>query len=490
MESMLNLKRAATSAAKTKAELVVVGIHQGIKLTPAASEVDRALKGALTKYLKKTRFTGAIRSATIIPTMGKIPASAVMAVGLGPADKIDHDAVRRGAGTAARAAGGFSSVALDISRGLEGGAQAAAEGFALGAYGFTRYKSDTKATTGRAVILGAAQADIDRAQIVCDATNWARDLVNEPPSNRGPAEFARLVAERAGQGNIKVEIFDEKAMARLGMNGILTVGKGSSSPPRFVVLTYNPKRAKGFVGLVGKGITFDSGGLSLKSNDGMTTMKMDCSGAAVVAGAISALPALDVKVKVVAALALAENMPSGNAVKLGDVIHHFGGRTSEVLNTDAEGRLVLADALAWMTAQKPDAMVNAATLTGGVVTALGSAVAGVMSNRSELVGELIEASKRTGERLWELPLIDEYRETIDSAVADIKNTSDTPKASAIFGGLFLRDFVGDTPWAHLDIAGTAWSEKAAHYLPQGATAFGTRLLIDWIASRSDGDRMA
>ena len=483
---MLTMKRAATSAAKTKAELVVVGVHPGIKLTTAATEIDRVLKGALAKYLKKTAFSGAIRSATIIPTMGKIPAAAVMVVGLGPVDKLDHDALRRAAGTAAHSAGGFSSVALDISRDVEGGARAAAEGFALGAYGFTRYKSETKETTQRAVILGATQTDIDRAQTVSDATNWARDLVNEPPSNRGPAEFARLVAERAKQGGIKVEIFDEKAMAGLGMNGILTVGKGSSSAPRFVVLTYNPKGAKGFIGLVGKGITFDSGGLSLKPNEGMKTMKMDCSGAAVVAGAIAALPALDTKIKVVAALALAENMPSGDAVKLGDVIHHFGGRTSEVLNTDAEGRLVLADALAWMSAQKPDAIVNAATLTGGVIVALGNAVAGLMSNRSALAAELIEASKRTGERLWELPLVDEYREAIDSAVADIKNTTGTPKASSIFGGLFLREFVGETPWAHLDIAGTAWSEKAEHYLPQGATAFGTRLLIDWIMSRTNG----
>jgi len=483
---MLTMKRAATSGAKTKTDLVVVGVHPGIKLTTAATEIDRVLKGALAKYLKKTAFSGAIRSATIIPTMGKIPAAAVMVVGLGPVDKLDHDALRRAAGTAAHSAGGFSSVALDISRDVEGGARAAAEGFALGAYGFTRYKSETKETTQRAVILGATQTDIDRAQTVSDATNWARDLVNEPPSNRGPAEFARLVAERAKQGGIKVEIFDEKAMAGLGMNGILTVGKGSSSAPRFVVLTYNPKGAKGFIGLVGKGITFDSGGLSLKPNEGMKTMKMDCSGAAVVAGAIAALPALDTKIKVVAALALAENMPSGDAVKLGDVIHHFGGRTSEVLNTDAEGRLVLADALAWMSAQKPDAIVNAATLTGGVIVALGNAVAGLMSNRSALAAELIEASKRTGERLWELPLVDEYREAIDSAVADIKNTTGTPKASSIFGGLFLREFVGETPWAHLDIAGTAWSEKAEHYLPQGATAFGTRLLIDWIMSRTNG----
>lgn len=478
--------------------LLVVAATRGNQLTAPAAEVDGALEGALVEHLNRTRslggsglspFDGKLGQATIFPSMGKLPASAVMVVGLGDAEKVTHKQVRRAAGVAARGAGGYSRVTLGISDGVAGGAQAAAEGFELGGYCFAKYLTDKPNAAEYLEVGGATEAELTKARVTADAVVWARDVVNEPPSNRGPEVFAQLAKERAAAAGLRVEIFNESVLELEGMNGILTVGKGSASPPRFVVLTYEPEGARGLLGLVGKGITFDSGGLSIKTGEGMETMKMDCAGAAAVVAAICALPALGPKIKVIAAVALAENMPGGRAVKPGDVIRHYGGRTSEVLNTDAEGRLVLADALAWMAERKPDAMVNLATLTGGMVVALGTRVAGVMSTMPELAQELLASARRTDEPLWEMPFIDEYRGMLDSPVADLKNISGSRHASPIIAGLFLKDFVGQTPWAHLDIAGPAYSAKGEHYLPAGATGYGTRLLIDWIENRShtDGD---
>lgn len=481
------------SSVDVKADLVVVSAYKGNKLSDAGSAIDSALGGALHEHLSRTRslggsgltpFAGKLGQATIVPAMGRLGASAVMVVGLGEADKVTHRELRRAAGVAARGSGGYSKVVLDLSDGVAGGARAAVEGFELGSYTFDKYQSEVPHRSDEVVVNGATDADLQRALTTAGATIWARNLVNEPPSSRNPQVFADRVAERATRAGLKVDIYDESDLERDGLNGILTVGKGSDSPPRFVVLTYEPEGARGFLGLVGKGITFDSGGLSLKSAEGMEKMKVDCSGAAGVVAAITALPALGAKVKVVAAVALAENMPGGRAAKPGDVIRHYGGRTSEVLNTDAEGRLVLADALAWMSERRPEAMVDMATLTGGMMVALGTKVAGVLSTSPGLSAELLEAAQRTDEPLWELPLIEEYRSRLASKVADIKNISDTRFGSPIFGGLFLKDFVGQTPWAHLDIAGPAWSDKGEHFLPAGATGYGARLLIDWIEHRA------
>jgi leucyl aminopeptidase len=486
---MLAMKPGNSSAVAAEADLLVVAAAKGIVLREAAAEVDAALDGALLDHLNQTSggngvFDGSPGNVATFPTFGRISSRAVMVVGLGDADRVDAEAIRRAAGVAGRNSGGFGSVVLDISGGVPGGARAAAEGFQLGSYSFRRYLSKQPKTSEKLVVSGATKADLKLAETYCEAVLWARDLVNEPPSGRGPEVVAEQAKERASKAGLKVKILDEAALAKLGMNGILTVGKGSDSPPRLLILTYEPRGAKGFLGLVGKGITFDSGGLSIKTGEGMETMKMDCSGGAAVIAAMTALPALGPKIKVVAAVALAENMPGAKAVKPGDVIRHYGGHTSEVLNTDAEGRLVLADALAWMSEQKPDAMVNIATLTGAMAVALGTRVAGVLSNRPELSGQLLEASKRTGEPLWEMPLVEDYRKLMKSTVADIKNISGIRQGGAITAGLFLKDFVGETPWAHLDIAGPAWVDKPEHYLSAGATGYGTRLLLDWITSRA------
>ncbi|MDQ4148393.1 MAG: leucyl aminopeptidase [Actinomycetota bacterium] len=490
---MPTFKPSDASPREVRADLLVVGVTRNNQLTGASAEVDAALDGALARHLASNRslgsgslklFAGEVGDSTVIPTMGRLETPSVMVVGLGPGGNLAHEQVRKAAGTAAKNARGYKKVSLDISRGVQGGGAAAAEGFELGSYHFSEYLSQKPKRTEEVEIVGATQQELDRAAIFSEATKWARDLVNEPPSNRGPEVVARMARERATRAGLEVEVLDEKGLAETGMNGILTVGRGSDSPPRFAAVTYEPPDAQGFVGLVGKGITFDSGGLSIKSSEGMETMKLDCSGAAAVLAAVTALPALGPKIKVVAAVALAENMPGGRSAKPGDVIRHYGGHTSEVLNTDAEGRLVLADVLAWMSERQPDAMVDLATLTGGVRVALGTKVAGVLSNDRELCRELLDSSERTGERLWELPLVDEYRSDMSSSVADIKNISKSRYASPIIGGLFLKDFVGETRWAHLDIAGPVWVDKDEHYLSAGATGFGARLLIDWIARRA------
>jgi leucyl aminopeptidase len=489
---MLAVKPGTTAAVEAEADWLVVGATKGNQLSRAASSVADALNDrTLESHLARTAtadgsglFDGSLGQVTTLPGFGKLAASAVMVVGLGPEDRVDTEAVRRAAGVAARSSRGYQSVVLDIGNGVEGAGAAAAEGFLLGSYSFSRYLSKQPKVPTHLTVTGASRAEVERAEIVCEATTWARDLVNEPPSGRNPAAVADQAKERASQAGLEVEVLDEQALVERGMNGILTVGKGSDSPPRLLLLTYDPGGAGGFVGLIGKGITFDSGGLSIKTGEGMETMKMDCSGGAAVIAAMTALPALAPRIKVVAAVALAENMPGGSAVKPGDVIRHYGGRTSEVLNTDAEGRLVLADALAWMAEQKPDAMVNIATLTGAMAVALGTRVAGVLSNRPELSAELLASSQRTGEPLWEMPLVDDYRKLMKSNVADIKNISGIRQGGAITAGLFLREFVGETAWAHLDIAGPAWVDKPEHYLPAGASGFGTRLLLDWITSRA------
>jgi leucyl aminopeptidase len=481
---MTKIENTGTPLNELTVDALVVGVTKGNKLTKQGAQVDKALGGGLASHLERIRFKGKVGESAIVPTFGKTNAGVILAVGLGES-RVTPNEVRRAAGAAARQTSSFETIGFDLPDG-SGARQAAVEGFLLGAYSFNRYKSEGHKRPDQTIFLaspGKKSQEEERGRAVADSVTWARDLVNEPAGVRGPAGFAEMAVKRAENAGLKTELLDVKELRKRGMNGILSVGQGSTSPPRFLTLTYAPRGAKGFVGVIGKGITFDSGGLSLKTAEGMETMKTDCSGAAAAIAAITALPELKPKIKVVAAIPLAENMPSGNAIKPGDIIRHYGGRTSEVLNTDAEGRLVLADALAWMAEQKPDAMIDLATLTGGIVVALGKKTTGFFSNNARLTREIRDAATRTGEAVWEMPLLDELRKEIDSDVADVKNTGGRA-GSPIFGALFLRDFVGDTPWAHLDIAGTARADKDEHHIGKGATGVGTRLVIDWIESRA------
>lgn len=484
---MTAFQRAATSPSTTEADVVVVGAAGTTALSPPAAELDQALAGVLTGHLQAIGFKGKLGDATLLPTLGRLPAAYVLVVGTGPAaTPTDTDALRRAAGVAARQTGRFARVALALT-GTGPGAQAVVEGYLLGAYRFDRYKSAAEPRAEATVTLlgDATDTDLVRGQAIAGATAWARDVINEPAGARGPQTFADLARTRAEAAGLSVEVLDEHDLADLGMHGILGVGQGSRVPPRLLILRYQPEGATGHLGAVGKGITFDSGGLSLKPAESMETMKTDCSGAAAVVAAMCALPALGTRIRVTAACPLAENMPGGAAIKPGDVIRHYGGRTSEVLNTDAEGRLVLADTLAWMAEQHPDAMIDFATLTGAMVIALGKKVAGFFATSDDLAAEITRSAAATGERVWQMPLLEDYRKMGDSEVADIKNIG-TRWGGAIFAALFLKDFAGDTPWIHVDIAGPARSDEAEHHVPKGPTGMGTRLLIDWIERRAAG----
>jgi leucyl aminopeptidase len=311
----------------------------------------------------------------------------------------------------------------------------------------------------------------------------ARDLANTPASDLTPVELADRATELLGsRPDVSVEVWDEARLGAERMNGLLSVGRGSSHPPRLVRADYRPAGADDapLVVLVGKGITFDSGGLSLKTADGMVAMKTDMSGAACVLSTLAAAADLEVAVRVTALAALAENMPGPDAMKPGDVLTTRSGQTIEVLNTDAEGRLVLSDALTLATELDPDVVIDVATLTGAAAVALGTGVAPVFSNREELVASLRAAGGRAGERLWPLPMPDDYRDHIESDVADMKNTGRAGQAGAISAAMLLARFVGDTPWAHLDIAGTGRSTESAGYLSKGSTGFGIRTLLEFL----------
>ncbi|MGQ0519808.1 MAG: leucyl aminopeptidase, partial [Actinomycetota bacterium] len=415
----------------------------------------------------------------------------VVAVGLGEPAGLTVESFRRAGACVVRSAWKAADVATTLLDAVPAGmdraaaAQALAEGAGMAAYRFTAYlRQPDPCRIERFRVVAPDAADlapaVARGARVARAVWLARDLVNEPAGALTPtrlAERARAVAAGAG---LAIEVLDETAIVEQRLGGLAGVARGSAEPPRLVELTYEPAGAAGAptVVLVGKGITFDSGGLSLKTADGMMTMKTDMSGAAAVLGAMSALADLEVPVRVVGLLPITENMPGGRAVKPGDVLEIRNGTTVEVLNTDAEGRLVLADALSLAAERRPDAIVDLATLTGAQVVALGRRVCAVLGNSDDLGGQVRAAGERAGEPAWPLPLHDDYRSHLESDVADLKNIGKAGEAGTIVAGLFLREFVDGVPWVHLDIAGPARSDADDGYLSKGGTGFGVRTLLE------------
>lgn len=475
-----------------KVDAIVVGIAQGDGddpiLLPGAEPVDAALAGPLATTLGQLGATGRADEVTKLPTGGAAKASVVVAVGLGKvaADGPDVEGVRRAAGAAARALKGTASAAFALPISGADHAGAVAEGLLLGAYAFDQYKTDEngraplQAATlvGPAVKAKAVKQAVERAEIVADAVNQARTWINIPPRDLPPKDLADSAVKYAKGVKLDIEVLDEKALAKGGYGGTVGVGQGSSRPPRLVRMAYQPPRADRHVAIVGKGITFDSGGLSLKPTDAMVTMKSDMSGAAAVLAAVVAIARLAPKVAVTAYAPLAENMPSGTAQRPSDVLTIYGGKTVEVLNTDAEGRLVLADALARASEDEPDLIVDVATLTGACVVALGTRVSGIMSNDDDVLDRVHDASKRAGDQMWPLPLPEELREKLDSPVADIANIGER-WGGALSAGVFLKEFVGNgIKWAHLDIAGPAFNDGSPYgYMPKGGTGAGVRTLV-------------
>jgi leucyl aminopeptidase len=461
------------STAPRGVDLVGVPVAQGPR--PLGSGVDAA-------SLKARGFEGKVGETAVL--------DGVVAVGVGPRDAVTPDVIRRASAALVKAAGKRATLANGLLSAVPenerpAAAAAAAEGTLLGSYSFGRYKKNGGTSTlSRVTLFGRnaklLQASVDRGVAIATAVNLARDLVNTPSGDLLPADLADVAVAVAAQAGLVVDVVDEAEAEALGLGGIVGVGKGSENPPRLVKLVYEPKRVqpRGTIAFIGKGITFDSGGLSLKTGDGMMAMKTDMGGAAAVLGAMSALPALKPRVRVIAYLCLAENMPSGRAIRPGDVLTIRNGTTVEVLNTDAEGRLVLADGLSLAAEEQPDAMIDLATLTGACVAALGTRIAGLMGNDDGWVGQVNAAADAVGEPVWHLPLPKEYRKVLDSEVADLKNVPTPGYAGALTAGLFLQEFVAGVPWAHLDIAGPSRATDGSDpHIPVGGTGFGVRTLL-------------
>ncbi|HTY71509.1 MAG TPA: leucyl aminopeptidase [Actinomycetes bacterium] len=363
--------------------------------------------------------------------------------------------------------------------------RAFAEGLALAAYAVPKAGA-ARARPLEVTLVGAYPEALRRAEVTAGAVHLARDLANTPSSTKSPQWLAEQAVAAAASAGLRVRVRDEHELADEGFGGILAVGSGSVRPPRLVELGYSPGGRVPHLVLIGKGITFDSGGISLKPAESMVAMKTDMAGAGAVLAVLAALPRLGIRARVTGLLACAENMPSGSAMRPSDVIRHYGGRTSEVLNTDAEGRLVLADALAYADARlRPDAMIDIATLTGAVSIALGRRDAALFATRDALARALERAGEASGERVWRMPFVEDYRPAVDSDVADLSNVAAKParfSAGTILAALFLREFAGDRPWAHLDIAGTGRSDADTDELTRGATGYGVRLLLRWLES--------
>jgi leucyl aminopeptidase len=486
--------------AQADADAVVIGILQGPDgPVPAAgsAEIDEALGGSLAGTLAALGATGQAEEVIKVPTGGRLAAPLLAVVGLGHRDgPPDPEALRRAAGSAVRAVLAAPAVrpGLRIALALpvpdSASAEAVVLGALLGSYSFGRYRRDAHGAPAL-TLLGAgpdAPAAAHRAQVLAAAVTLVRDLVNTPPSDLVPAMLAAEAEQVAAACGLDAEVLDEKALEENGYGGILGVGQGSVNPPRLVRLEYAPPGAQRTVVFAGKGITFDSGGLSLKPSKSMETMKADMGGAAATLGAMQAIAELRPAVRVIGYLPLAENMPSGTAQRPSDVLTVYGGTTVEVLNTDAEGRLVLADALARSATDSPDLVVDVATLTGAQLVALGSRIGAVMANDDSLRDAVVDAARRAGEAMWPMPLPDELRKGLDSTVADLANVSADRYGGMLVAGLFLREFVPDgTRWAHLDIAGPAFNEGVPHgYTPKGGTGAATRTLVQIALDVADG----
>lgn len=474
-------------------DVLVLPVFEGPEPGPGVREV----KGAdLLAHFRDAGLTGKLGEHLLVPNTGTlgVAAASVLLLGLGKRSELGTEGLRRAAGQVARQLAKRATVATTLAQAAgrrpAEAVQAVVEGHLLGAYRFDRYKTSSEEGPDRLeryTVLGSprwdareARAAVARAEVVAVSVRFTRDLVNTPARDLTPAALAEVARAMAEEVGLEARIWDEHELAEGGFGGILGVGQGSASPPRLIELTYRGAAAsQPPIALTGKGITFDSGGLSIKTSDGMETMKDDMGGAAAVLGAMRAIALLRPRVNVVAAIPSAENMPSGTATRPGDVLRHRGGKTSEVLNTDAEGRLVLADALAYLAEKRPRAIVDAATLTGACMVALGEDLWGLFSTDRALARALLAAGEAVGEPGWELPLHRPYRSLIDSDVADVKNVGKR-YGGAITAALFLAEFVGDVPWAHLDVAGPAFRDKAGDYAPKGATGIPVRTLVAYV----------
>ena len=486
----ITVSNTAPAAVSAQTLLVFVEPDARSSVRVISAGLPASAARAIATAVRQVRGTGASGEVSHLPAIPRVHADHVTAVGLGDAKKQqDLEALRRAVGNAIRASFGCRKVAIAMPKDVsDEHLEAIAWGARSAAYAFTEFKSGAKAKDApkppaSIVVLleqvsAAQRAIVADVSITADGVDLARSLINTPPNALPPATLA-AEAKAAMRGlPVKVTVWDEKALKRDGCGGILAVGQGSANPPRLVKMEYRPARATGHYAYVGKGITFDTGGISIKPAANMDEMKGDMGGAAAVIGAVQAIARLQLPVRITAWIALAENMPSGTAQRPGDVITMYDGTTVEVLNTDAEGRLVLGDALGMAVQEKPDLIVDAATLTGAQRIALGSRIAGVMSNDAQARSRVTEIGERAGEALWPMPLPTDLRASLDSPTADIANIGDR-LGGMLTAGLFLQTFIPDgQPWVHVDIAGPSFNDKGAYgYTPKGGTGAMVRTFV-------------
>jgi len=492
---------------KLRGDAIVLGIPQGQRrLSGFLKSVDTALGNAISDLLRSGDFRGERNELWVLPSGGRISARRVILVGLGKMRGPRLEILRQASGTAACRAQDMGLKSIITTLHKSGGgrfplglrAQAAVEGSVLGTYRFTRFNTEGEEKNLRKLCLwaesrselGELHSGIEQGHVISDAANMVRDLVNLPAEEATPTflgEKARRIAEECG---ISCSVFGPDEIRKMGMGGLIGVSKGSSEPPRFIVLEYMPEISEGkTLVVIGKGLTFDSGGLSLKSSQGMEDMKMDKAGGAAVLGIVQAVSKLRLPIHLVGIVPATENLPGGSAMKPGDILRTFSGKTIEVISTDAEGRLIIADALGYARKFNPDAIIDIATLTGACIIALGKVATGMLGNDRSLMGMIRKAGELSGERVWELPLWEEYDEQIKSDIADMKNVGGR-EAGAITAAAILKKFAQEYPWAHLDIAGTAWTDKPKPYTPKGATGVGVRLIVqfvkDWVGEMAQG----
>jgi leucyl aminopeptidase len=496
----LEIKIIVGDIAQIEADAIVVNLFEGMEQPGGATAaVDEVLDGAISSLISRGEIKGKFGEVSIVHTFGKLPAGIVAIAGLGKRQDFNVDRIRGITGDFCRALRKLNCHKIaTILHGtgiggvkLEASAEAIGEGALLGLYGFTKYKKPeyedieeiliAVREKGKVPILETA---IGKGKLVAEATNLARDMGNEPANYMTPSQMAETAKEIANKYDLEFKAFDQEDMEAMGMGALLGVAKGSNQPPKLITLSYKgDERSEKALGFLGKGITFDSGGISIKPSEGMGEMKDDMAGAAAVMTAIVAIAQLKPKINVTAVIPATENLPSGTAFKPGDILKAMNGKTIEVISTDAEGRLILADALSYAQKLGLSPLIDLATLTGACRVALGILYSGVFSNDQDLADKVLLAAKRAGEKMWQMPMPEEYKEQIKSEIADVKNTGNR-YGGAITAALFLAEFIDKTPWVHIDIAGPRLSNKESGYIVKGATGVGVRTLVELALSEA------
>ncbi len=497
------VKTIAGDIAKTDAGAIIVSLFEGTEhLDGDIAGIDSALDGAISQLISQGEIKGKLNEVTVIHSLGKLPAARVAIAGLGKKPELSLDRVRGSvAETCRRLQQKRVSRVATVTQGagiagitLEQAAQAITEGAMLGVYSFRKHIT-REAEPGEIKELNIVDADATKltilekgcykGRVLAEATNLARDMVNEPANFMTPSHMVAVASKLAESYRLELSVLEREQMQELGMGGLLGVAQGSRQPPKFITLRYNGRGSNEVdIALVGKGITFDSGGISIKPSEKMEEMKGDMAGGAAVIAVLSAVAQLKPRINVIAIVPATENLPDGSALKPGDIITAMNGKTIEIISTDAEGRLILADALSYAHKLGAKSVVDAATLTGAMRAALGDMYTGAFGNNQELVDRVIAAGAQAGEPMWQMPMPEEYKEQIKSDVADVKNVGGR-YAGAITAAQFLAEFVGDTPWVHLDIAGTSLSEKEHDYQVKGATGVPVRTLVNLVMSLAD-----